>query len=191
MITDPSTGGGQGGRQAPGRQEPAAATGSGDLRLAPLDPGALLHELRSMFIPVAELKQQQLLVRMDAPLPALVADPARLRELLYNLVDNAIRYTAPGGRITVSAITTRDAKESEWVEFTVRDTGLSSRRTQQRVSAGLEHTAPAAESPLPVTENGLATAQRLAGLHGGRLRIESEPGRGSTFIVTLPRGGPT
>ena len=139
------------------------------LTLASLCPAKLLHEVREHLAPLAESRRQELVVRMDAPPQALMADPALLQQLLHQLVEHAIKSTREAGRILFSAITTREADESEWIEFTVRVSGTSR-------EGG--------------SESGLAEVQRIAALHAGRMRVESEPGRGSTFIVALPRSGP-
>ena len=153
------------------------------LQLASVCPGALLHEVRDQLAPLAEARRQELIVRMDAPPHALTADRALLRQLLLELVEHAIRSTRESGRILVSAITTREADESEWIEFTVKVSGIAVRRsdpTDGSPEAGRGRTAASS----------LADVQRVAALHGGRMRLESEPGHGTTYIVALPQAGP-
>jgi two-component system, OmpR family, sensor histidine kinase BaeS len=119
----------------------------------------------------------------DAPHPVPVAgDPDRLRQVLANLVGNALRYTPPGGRVTVSA-----AVADGSAVLTVQDTGVGitpdhlphvfdrfyrcdASRSRETGGSGL----------------GLAIVRQLVAAHGGTVTADSEPGRGSTFTVSLP-----
>jgi PAS domain S-box-containing protein len=116
-------------------------------------------------------------------LPHLVADPTRLKQILLNLISNAIKFTKPGGSVLVTG---RRATEGG-VAFEVCDTGLG--MTLDEIGIALE---PFGQVDARLAREhegtglGLPLARRLAELHGGSLEINSEKGRGTTVTVTLP-----
>src|SRR5487761_1818175 len=112
----------------------------------------------------------------------LVADPAKLKQMLLNLVSNAIKFTPHGGRVTIRA-----RQVDSWIEIAVSDTGIGIAQSDlgrlftefQQLDAG-----PGREQE--GTGLGLALTKRFAELHGGHVSVESVQGEGSTFILTLP-----
>ncbi len=120
-------------------------------------------------------------LRMDVPEPVTVlGDRDRLRRLLVNLVDNAVKYTGPGGSVTLCL-----KPEPGRALVAVSDTGRGIARTEQdRIFQ------PFYRSEEVLAEQGsglgLSIARSIAQAHGGELSVESVPGRGSTFRVTLP-----
>jgi len=112
----------------------------------------------------------------------LVADPAKLKQMLLNLVSNAIKFTPNGGRVTILA-----RQVDSWIEIAVSDTGIGIAKSDlgrlftefQQLDAG-----PGREQE--GTGLGLALTKRFAELHGGHIRVESVQGEGSTFILKLP-----
>ena len=135
--------------------------------------------------PLAEKKSQNLC--LDAPAGLLArADATRTKQVLMNLVGNAIKFTPEGGNIQVAA---RSAAGGE-VRIDVRDTGPGiPPEEQQRIFDAfyrLRNPGQAIEG----TGLGLAITQRLVELQGGRLGLESEPGRGSCFYFHLPAAQP-
>jgi PAS domain S-box-containing protein len=122
-------------------------------------------------------------LQVEVPLEPLWldADPARLSQVVTNLLNNAARYTASGGRISLRA----RALPSE-VVITVADTGIGlAREDLSRVFEMFAQVGDAAESGMGI---GLALVKRLVELHGGSVEARSEgPGRGSEFVVRLPR----
>jgi signal transduction histidine kinase len=118
-----------------------------------------------------------------APDVAIVhGDPQRVMQILINLVSNACRYTPVGGQITISSCQVNGSAET-----TIHDTGIGIRKDE------LEHifdrfyrsNDPMVRSQ-PGTGLGLSITKSLVELHGGRLWVESEVGKGSTFGFTLP-----
>lgn len=123
----------------------------------------------------------KLAVAVPEKLPAVHADAERIGQVLSNLIGNAIRFTAPGGKITVSAVS-----EGDLVQVSVTDTGSgipkeqlphifdrfwqSSQSTKRSRGAGL----------------GLPIARGIVHAHGGRIGVTSDEGKGSTFYFTLP-----
>jgi signal transduction histidine kinase len=157
-----------------------------DLRLesAPIDVAALLHDVVETARPLALANGDRLAVELDADTFPLVSDRARVRQVLLNLVSNAIKYTNDGV-VTVEARTVDD-----WVEFVVSDTGVGipedklhqlfqpfvqlHEGTERRAGIGL----------------GLALSQGLAERLGGRISASSVVGSGSVFTLRLPRPVP-
>ena len=120
------------------------------------------------------------LVAVSGPALPLDVDPVRIREVLANLVVNAIRHTPPGGSVRLDA-TIEDA----WVELTVADTGEGIAAADlDRVFDRFHRRADTGGSGL-----GLTIARDLVATHGGTIRAESDgiPGHGTTFRVRLPR----
>jgi signal transduction histidine kinase len=125
------------------------------------------------------------LVRDDeSPSISLVADADALLSIFGNLLANAIRYTPAGGRITVGF----GAAGSEvWV--TVADTGIGmSPEVQERIFEKFYRAREARDVEAQGLGLGLSLVQELVVAHGGRIEVESAPGKGSTFRVVLPRG---
>jgi signal transduction histidine kinase/HPt (histidine-containing phosphotransfer) domain-containing protein len=114
----------------------------------------------------------------------LIGDPGRLRQILVNLIDNAIKFTDQG-RIAVRVVA-EEAREDEVVlRFSVSDTGIGIEANKHELIFD-----PFAQADGSTTRRyggaglGLAISRRLAGMLGGRIRVESERGRGSTFTFT-------
>jgi signal transduction histidine kinase/CheY-like chemotaxis protein len=111
-----------------------------------------------------------------------VVDAAKLRQMLLNLLSNAIKFTPTGGHVSIRA-----TAAGAWIEISVTDTGIGIAKADfgrlfsefQQLDAG-----PGREQE--GTGLGLALTKRFAELHGGQIRVESEPGKGSTFILRLP-----
>jgi signal transduction histidine kinase len=125
-------------------------------------------------------------VTCEADLPdepvLVLGEPEELHRLLTNLASNAIKYTDPGGRVTV-----RVSTEGDSVVATVTDTGIgiSAADQEQLFRQFFRSTNPAALAR-PGTGLGLAIVGRIVSRHGGTVEIESERGRGTTATVTLP-----
>jgi two-component system phosphate regulon sensor histidine kinase PhoR len=106
-----------------------------------------------------------------------------LREVLQNLLDNAIQYTPEGGRITVAA-----NEASGQVCVGITDTGIGILNDELgRIFERFYRTEAARSLEAGGTGLGLAIAKHLIEAHGGRLEVESKVGRGSTFIIYLPK----
>lgn len=116
-----------------------------------------------------------------APL-TIQGDRAHLRRLLLNLVDNSIKYTPACGHVTLVL-----QKDGEWAALRVADTGIGlSPEEQERIFQRF-YRAPAAISQGEEGSGlGLCIARSIAEAHGGRIQVDSVPGRGSTFTVFLP-----
>jgi signal transduction histidine kinase/DNA-binding response OmpR family regulator len=153
--------------------------GRPDLRVSALDMTPLLAETIAAMRPLAERKS--LVLELDAPDGlSLVADPARLRQVVFNLVSNAIKFTPVGGRIAVRA-----SRSDDQVQLSVDDTGVGiARQDLERVFEAFEQVQ--ASGPREGTGLGLALTKRLVEAHGGTIEVTSDLGRGSRFTVRLP-----
>ena len=122
-------------------------------------------------------------VAPDVP-DALVADIYRLRQVIVNLVGNAIKFTDKG-EVVVAVRTLEATADGRLLEFAVRDTGVGvSPEAAARLFKPFEQADAATTRKYGGTGLGLAISKQLVELMGGRIRMESEPGRGSTFVFT-------
>lgn len=114
----------------------------------------------------------------------LVGDPLRLRQVVVNLVGNALKFTARG-EVVVSVRTLSASEDEALLEFAVRDTGIGiSPEDQQRIFAPFTQADASTTRRYGGTGLGLAITSSIVGMMGGQMRVESELGRGSTFFFT-------
>ncbi len=152
-----------------------------------VDLGDIAREVISLYGPVA--RSNHIDLGLDAPAAAmpLSADRKLLRRVVINLVSNALKYTPARGRITVKLART----ETEML-FSVADTGYGiSPEDQQHLFTKFYRTrgADGRKTKIPGSGLGLAIAKQAVELHRGRIWVESEKGKGSTFNVSLPMSG--
>ncbi|MDM8524031.1 ATP-binding protein [Desulfococcaceae bacterium HSG8] len=147
----------------------------------------ILNDLLDMFTEKASQKAIGIIIEKDQNLPeTLVGDPLRLRQILINLIDNAIKFTEKG---EVSVRVRCQAHESDTVlsEFSVRDTGIGiSAEHIDKLFSAFTQADGSTTRKYGGTGLGLAISGKLTKLMGGEIKVESEPGRGSTFAFTLP-----
>jgi len=112
------------------------------------------------------------------------ADRTRFKQIFYNLLSNAVKFTPEGGTISIKAV-----EQRECVAIAVADTGVGIPAEEQRAIFDEFHQVSATTRGVKEgTGLGLAITKLLVELHGGAIRVESEPGKGSRFTVTLPCG---
>ena len=130
-----------------------------------------------------EAKQLKLRLDISSSLPLLNADENRLQEIIYNLLDNAVKYSQPGGEITVRA-----AVEDKRVRVSVADRGTGIRKQDLPRIFERFYRGDKARSPEGVrgTGLGLSIVKHIAQLHGGSVEAESESGQGTKISVLLP-----
>lgn len=149
-------------------------------RMEAADPAAMVNAGAQRLR--AQAERAGLRIEVDAPdgLPKVVADPARIEQVLLNLVHNAIKFTPAGGTVRVSA---RQAGET--VEIVVEDNGVGVDAEElPRLFERFYKVDRARQST--GTGLGLAIAKHIVQGHGGEIRAESRAGQGSRFIVSLP-----
>ncbi|HWX22292.1 MAG TPA: MASE1 domain-containing protein [Candidatus Binatia bacterium] len=128
---------------------------------------------------------------MSAP-PAILADEAKFKQIMYNLLSNAVKFTPEGGRVTVSA-TSKTEGEVECLQVAVADTGIGIKaEDQQRIFIEFEQVDSSYGRQQQGTGLGLALTKRLVEMHGGRIWVQSEglEGKGSTFTFVIPVANP-
>ncbi len=131
----------------------------------------------------AEEKEIALSVSIAESVENVFADETRLEQVLINLIGNALKFTEKGGEIAVSAI----AGDNDFVEFSVRDTGMGIPTDRlESVFLKFEQADSSSKRSAGGTGLGLPISKSLVELHGGKMWVESEEGRGSTFSFTIP-----
>lgn len=148
----------------------------------PTAPGDLVATTVGRLAQKAERAGLQLSADVPEGLPPVNGDPDRLVQVLSNLVENAIKYTPAGGRVTLSA-----RHEGGRVLIAVADTGIGIPRADLgRIFERFYRVDKARTRATGGTGLGLAIAKHIVEAHGGTIAVESEVGKGSTFTVILP-----
>lgn len=131
-----------------------------------------------------QAKQRDVTVTVGGDDGTLHADPDRMTELLLNLMDNAVKYNRPGGRVDVTV-----AEEPGHVTLTVADTGVGiPPEAQERVFERFYRVDKGRSRRQGGTGLGLAIVKHIVGLYQGEIHLESQPGAGTTIRVILPTG---
>lgn len=159
-----------------------AEAGKIELHRRPVDLAEQVKEIATLMQPRLDDKHQRLQIETPRGLPRAFADPARVRQILTNLITNAHLYTGEGGRLAVRLL-----EDDGWLALVVTDNGQGMTPEEvehafDRFYRGEEGGARPAGSGL-----GLAIVKSLVELHEGEVEVESEPGRGTVFTVRLPR----
>ncbi|MCX6627828.1 MAG: response regulator, partial [Candidatus Solibacter sp.] len=163
---------------------------AGKLDLDPVDFDlrALLDQMMKSFSLSADQKGLELVcLAHDVP-DMVVGDPTRLRQVVTNLVGNALKFTASGEIVVQAGVASQDA-DTVVVDFSVRDTGIGvSIEKQQKIFEPFSQADASTTRQYGGTGLGLTVSRHLVEMMGGRLWVESEPGRGSCFRFTARLG---
>jgi heavy metal sensor kinase len=165
------------------------------LRLQAVDVGALARDCAAVIRPLAEARGLTLTVKSPPPASSITtngsngdgsclvqADPDKLREIVSNLLHNAIQYNRPGGTVDL-----RLARENGALEVEVRDTGIGiAPEARELIFERFYRADPSRGGDDLHTGLGLAIVKEYLDLMGGSIGVESTEGRGSTFRVSLP-----
>jgi signal transduction histidine kinase len=155
----------------------------GMLRLnpEPMDPRQLLQRTVDEETPVAMRNGQTLTARLPDSLPVVVADEERFRQIVLNLVNNAVKFTPPGGKIVLKA-----RLESDKLVVEVQDTGVGISKEEQKLLFEPYRSLESEHERLSGLGLGLSLSKKLVELHGGQIWVKSEKGKGSTFGFSIP-----
>ena len=152
------------------------------LSLETVQPAAILQEVVQTYRPQAANKQVALSLDVPDTLAAIEADPTLLRQAVANLVDNAIKYTPPQGRVRISA-----GQIDGMQQFRVEDSGVGIAPADQPRLFEKFYRARGAETARERGSGlGLAIVKSIAEQHGGRVTVESRLGSGSVFVLEVP-----
>jgi signal transduction histidine kinase len=159
-----------------------AETGALALHRESTDLGTLITDTTLGFQPEADARGIALTTDCSADLPLLEVDPIRIRQVLVNLLTNALQHTPAGGTVLVACHAPSDGERPEVVSVTVSDNGHGiASEDLPRIFERFYKSRGSKGSGL-----GLAIAKNLVALHGGAIRADSELGKGTTVTFTLP-----
>lgn len=179
-----------------------------DLTKQPFDLSTLAQRTTSFFQEKARTQNIELVVECHPKHLSVIADKRKIREILLNLLGNAIKFTPHGGKVGIRINTTRKRREiatrkprdpdlpgensGTWediVDVTVWDTGIGiAREDQARLFQPFEQINTDYAKQVEGTGLGLYFSKKLVELHGGKIKVESEPQKGSAFTFTIPAG---
>jgi signal transduction histidine kinase len=142
---------------------------------------ALLQEVVELFYPQAQDQNITLTLDIEHNLPEIMSDANRLKQVLVNLVDNAIKYSKSGGLVTIM-VSFNEVR----VQISVRDTGLGIAQNELEAVFDKFYRVPSHESTARGSGLGLPIAKKIIEAHKGDIWVESEVGTGSTFTFSLP-----
>ena len=149
-----------------------------------INPRQLLQEVAGEIKPMVSKWGQSLILDLPSSLPLIRADEGRLRQIVLNLITNASKFTPEGGKIILRAWQ-RDTK----LVVECQDTGSGIAKEDQGRLFDAYHRVESDRERFSGLGLGLALCKKLVELHGGRIWVESEDGKGSTFSFSLPLKG--
>lgn len=156
--------------------------GERSLHYEDVDIASLIGEVRMSLLSLASNKKISMEVKVDASLDNIRADRIKLRQILYNLMNNAVKFTPDKGRVTVSA-----SKKEGMLEIKVSDSGIGvSKEDHERIFLPFVQADSSTARGYGGAGLGLYIAKNFIDLHGGKIWVESEAEGGSMFIFTLP-----
>ena len=142
----------------------------------------LINELADLFNPLVKQKNITLDFDLNNQVYTLETDPSKLNQILKNLISNAIKFTAVGG------VRLKITEADEWLTFEVKDTGIGiSKDKQTLIFEAFQQEDGSTKRKFGGTGLGLSISRELVKLLGGQIKVESEPTKGSTFTVKLPK----
>jgi signal transduction histidine kinase len=153
-----------------------------ELKLADFPISELIETLKNEMASIMVPRRQTFEAEVEKNLPPVYADIAKVRQVLFNLLSNATKFTPEGGWVKVEV-----TQEKNWCRVSVIDNGIGIKKEDQ---AKLFVPFVQLEKPLDRTKGGtglgLTIARQIVEKHGGKIFVESEYGKGSRFTFTLP-----
>ena len=157
-----------------------------ELRREWVPMGPLIDGVRGGLEPLAARQEVELAIEVAADLPEMHVDPLRIKQVLYNLLSNGLKFTGRGGRVVLTA-----RVDPPWLRLEVSDTGIGIKAEDlPRLFREFEQVTPVEGTKPEGTGLGLALTRRLLAMHGGTIEVHSRPQEGSTFVALLPLEAP-
>ncbi|MDH4138559.1 MAG: ATP-binding protein [Anaerolineae bacterium] len=147
----------------------------------PVDMGEVISETLAILQPQATERQVSIALQVPETLPTLIGDPARLKQVMVNLISNAVKYNHEGGRVDIEV----QVGEDEF-NVAVRDTGRGIAEEDLPHIFEKFYRVDDPEQQIKGTGLGLSIAKHIVQVHGGTINVQSVKGQGSTFAFTLP-----
>lgn len=162
-------------------------TGSLELDVVPFQPSKILSDLGATYAILAEKRRIDLSVEFEGVTEAFcIGDPARIRQILSNLVDNAIKFTKEGSVTLTGRVSEQRNTERYQLSFSVSDTGIGISSEQQKtIFEPFRQDESAPIRQYGGSGLGLAISKKLVKLMGGEISVESTPDHGATFTLML------
>jgi signal transduction histidine kinase/HAMP domain-containing protein len=152
-----------------------------EINVEEVDVGPIVEDVVALVRPQSDSKDLDVRAEIPAGLPAILADRARFRQVLVNLMSNAVKFTDKGA-VTISA-----SSAEGWVTVSVADTGIGiSNEAQAYIFDEFRQADASTTRRYGGTGLGLAISKRLVALHGGRIWVESGASGGAIFSFTMP-----
>jgi len=157
-------------------------SGKVELRLSNIILTKVIESLKSTLMPILASRKQSLDIKIEEGLPSVYTDKAKLRQVLLNLLTNAIKFTSDGGKLKIEAI-----RDGDWCQVSVIDNGTGIKKAdQERIFEPFTQIDALPEERREGTGLGLALTKQLVEMCGGKIWVESEYGKGSQFTFTVP-----
>jgi signal transduction histidine kinase len=157
--------------------------GKMDLHPANFSAQEAIEEVRGVTNPIAQKKNIHVQVQVSPELGAITLDEQKFRQVLYNLLSNALKFTPDGGKVEISAAPYSPGR----FKLVVKDTGIGIKEEDmQRLFTAFEQLESTASRRFEGTGLGLALTRKIVELQHGTIEVESELEKGSTFTVVLP-----
>jgi PAS domain S-box-containing protein len=161
-------------------------SGKLEMHVETVDLGALITEVREILRGLAATKHLAIASAIEPGAATIVADPTRLKQVLYNFLSNAIKFTPDSGRIEVRVVAA-----GEHVRIEVEDTGIGIAEVDlPKLFIEFQQLDASTGKRYQGTGLGLALVKRVVEAHGGRVEVTSVVGKGSVFVAVIPRSVP-
>lgn len=161
-------------------------SGTFQLAHAPMAIAPIIRAVAEAIMPQATARDLELRIEVADELPDLLGDARELDRALLNLASNAVKFTRPGGRVTISA-----DRVGSTLQIAVTDTGVGIPRDEQdQLFTRFFRSSTTTREAIQGTGLGLVIVKGIVEHHGGQIDVQSEPGKGTRIVVTLPIGSP-
>ena len=164
--------------------------GKMDLVFEPVSIHDIVHGVASVMHGIASRRRIHIALEIEPGLPAIVADPPRIKQVLYNLLSNAVKFSHDGDEVRVevrAAAPAESGLSGPGLYIEVIDRGIGIRSDEQlMIFEEFRQVDGGSTRNIGGTGLGLALVKQFVEMHGGRVEVESEPGKGSLFRVVLP-----